>query len=257
MLKKRKIIWITLFMALLLLPQLTKAAPPIERQCCRISPGDAKSFPATTAPPLITLAGPPVNVIIDGSFENGSPNSDWNEASTNFGSPLCTIASCGTGTGTGPNTGDWWAWFGGISAYEEGSLSQTVTIPSSSTAILTFQFENIVCADPSDFLEVRVDGNQEWIVYASNPLCGVLGYSPVSIDLTEYTDGAPHLIEFHSITGQNGNTTNFFVDDVELIVTSVAAIPTINEWGILILSLFLVVAGIIVMRRFSSSVRHA
>lgn len=50
----------------------------------------------------------------DSGFEAGTPNPYWTEASINFGSPLCTVATCGSGGGTGPHTGSWWAWFGGI-----------------------------------------------------------------------------------------------------------------------------------------------
>ena len=229
---------------------MVSAAPDAARQCRQILPGEPNSFPATNPPPpVINAPGIPENVIVDGSFENGSPNPDWNESSTNFGTPLCTVSGCGTGTGTGPRTGAWWAWFGGIDALEEGVMSQTVTIASRATAVLNFQLEIPVCGDPSDFLEVRVDGHQEWVVYASSPLCGALGYAPVSVDLDEYADGGQHLIEFHSITGNNG-TTNFFVEDVELIVTSSGSIPTVNEWGIMILSFVVVIAGILAMRKY-------
>ena len=54
-------------------------------------------------------------LIQDGSFEAGSPNPFWTESSTNFLTPLCTLADCGDGLGTaGPRTGLVWAWFGGV-----------------------------------------------------------------------------------------------------------------------------------------------
>ncbi|QLQ07277.1 MAG: hypothetical protein HZY76_15420 [Anaerolineae bacterium] len=76
------------------------------------------------------LHAPNANVVADGGFEAGTPNPFWTEYSLNFGTVLCDAASCGTGAGTSyPRTGDWWAWFGGIAAYEAGSVSQSVTIP--------------------------------------------------------------------------------------------------------------------------------
>lgn len=153
--------------------------------------------------------------VVDGSFEGGTPNASWAEASTNFGSPLCTVAGCGTGTGTGPRTGSWWTWFGGISAYEEGSMSQSVTIAPGSD--LTFWLEAILCDSAADYLEVTVDGNQVYQVDGGSALCGSLGYTLQTVDLAPYDDGGVHVLEFHSeIFASNGGGTNFFVDDVSI-----------------------------------------
>jgi hypothetical protein len=157
-------------------------------------------------------------VVADGSFEAGTPNPSWNEASTNFGTPLCTVAGCTTGTGTGPRTGSWWAWFGGIGAYEEGSVDQDVTIESG-TATLSFYLEQIVCDSAADYLEVLIDGNQVFVSDGSSALCGVLGYSLQSVDISAYADGGTHNLEFHSeIFATNGGGSNFFVDDVTIDV---------------------------------------
>ncbi|MCB0203758.1 MAG: proprotein convertase P-domain-containing protein, partial [Anaerolineae bacterium] len=154
-------------------------------------------------------------VVQDGSFEAGTPNPFWNESSTNFGTPLCTIASCGTGTGTGPLTGDWWAWFGGIAAYEAGNVSQSVTIPSG-TATLSFWVEQAVCSgDSSDYLDALVDGTSVWSTNGAAVECGVLGYRQVTVDVSAWADGGAHLLEFNSeVFGTD--TTNFFLDDVSL-----------------------------------------
>ena len=54
----------------------------------------------------------------------------WGQSSTNFGTPLCTVADCGDGGGTaGPRTGTVWAWSGGTNADEQATLTQSVTIP--------------------------------------------------------------------------------------------------------------------------------
>jgi subtilisin family serine protease len=162
---------------------------------------------------LVPLAD---NLIQDGSFEAGTPNPFWDEGSTNFGTPLCTIASCGTGTGTGPRTGDWWTWFGGISAVEAGFVSQDVTIPFGE-ATLTFWLEQIVCTSPADYLEVLIDGIQVFETTGDSPLCGVFGYSEVVVDVSTFADGNSHTIEFYSLLSGAG-VTNFFVDDVVLDV---------------------------------------
>ena len=55
--------------------------------------------------------------LLDGGFEGGIPNPDWTEASIQFGTPLCTVAGCGPGGGSGPANGTVWSWFGGFPAW--------------------------------------------------------------------------------------------------------------------------------------------
>ena len=167
------------------------------------------------------------NLITDPGFEAGTPNASWFEASTNFGTPLCTLASCGSGTGTGPNTGNWWAWFGGIGAYEAGEINQTLVIPAG-TAILSFWLEIPVSSGNGlDYLEVQIDGNTIATFYENTS--GYYPYALVTLDVSAYADGNPHNVKFYSeIFGPT--TSNFFIDDVELI-----AIPStvpIQPWSI-------------------------
>ncbi|MEZ4767464.1 MAG: proprotein convertase P-domain-containing protein [Caldilineales bacterium] len=198
---------------------------------------------ATTAPPAAPPSGPssptklqapaPVErsakeltalleaamaeVVQDGSFEAGTPNPFWNEFSTNFGTPLCDALSCGTGGGTaGPLTGAWWAWFGGIAAYENGNVSQSVTIPSGGTATLSFWVWNGTCSgDSADYLAALIDGTELWRTTGAAPECGALGYREVTVDVSAYADDGAHLLEFSSeVFGTT--TTNFSLDDVSL-----------------------------------------
>ncbi|MDA8016373.1 MAG: hypothetical protein MPN21_02895 [Thermoanaerobaculia bacterium] len=195
----------------------------------------------------------PIDTIDDGSFEDGSPNSFWTEASSNFGTPLCDAISCGgTGGGTGPNTGLFWAWFGGIAAAETGSVSQDIQMTDGGTATLDF-FLEIPAASGNgvDFLELRVDGNVEWSVLEN--AAGFATYAPVSVDLSAYADGAVHTLEFTStITGAPA-LSNFFLDDVSLSVTppsttTAADIPTLDQIGLGALLLLIAFAGVAVMR---------
>jgi hypothetical protein len=159
---------------------------------------------------------PAADVILDGSFEAGSPNPFWDEGSTNFGSPLCTIAFCGTGLGTGPHSGDWWAWFGGISAAETGFVRQQVTLDPG-VAELRFWLEIPAASGTGqDFLSVSIDGTEVFSVTdadaASFPV-----YTEVVVDVSEFADGGTHLLSFDSSVF-GGGTTNFFLDDVLLDV---------------------------------------
>lgn len=204
-----------------------------------------------------SLANAGGNVVADPGFEAGTPNPSWAEASTNFGTPLCDLAGCGTGTGTGPRTGDWWTWFGGISAFEEGSVTQDVVIEPG--ASLSFWVEAIVCASPSDYVEVTIDGTQVWQLNGGSPLCGSLGYTEQTVSLAGFDDGGSHTLEFHSVCTGAGNT-NFFIDDVEILAVGGCTdiqdtpaqepgIPTLDRAGIALLMLLIAGAAVIALRR--------
>ncbi|MCB9849323.1 MAG: proprotein convertase P-domain-containing protein [Phycisphaerales bacterium] len=156
------------------------------------------------------------NPVQDPSFEAGPFGGIWDESSTNFGTPICDEAGCGLGTGTGPHTGAFWTWFGGIGTFEEGSVAQDVTIPSGG-ATLSFFLEQIVCDSAADFVEVLIDGNQVFLSDGGAAICGQLGYTEQIVDISAFADGGTHNLEFHSeIFAQNGSGTNFFVDDITI-----------------------------------------
>ncbi|MER2598813.1 MAG: hypothetical protein ABTQ73_04790 [Caldilineales bacterium] len=168
------------------------------------------------------LAAPSADLVQDGSFEAGTPNPFWNESSTNFGTPLCD-SNCGSGGGTGPLIGDWWAWFGGITLYEAGNVSQSVVIPTGGSATLSFWIEQTTCSgNPADYLDVLIDGTTLWSTTGDAPECGVLGYRQVTVDVSAFADDGAHLLEFNSET-QGGSITNFFVDEVMLNSDAVPA----------------------------------
>lgn len=219
--------------------------------------GDDFDLPSNNSATLdISISGG--EAINDGGFETGTPNAAWSEASVNFGTPICDLANCGTGTGTGPNNGDYWVWFGGVSGYEEGSVSQTVVIDPG--ASIDFWVEAIICDSAADYVELTVDGNQVWSLDGGSPLCGVLGYSMQTVSLVGYDDGASHLLEFHSENfAQNGGGSNFFIDDVSMLSACdtyqppqpTEAIPTIGRLGLFLMIGLLAVVGILIVRRVS------
>jgi PKD repeat protein len=157
--------------------------------------------------------------INDGSFENGPGGGAWTETSTNFNTPICDPGNCGTGGGTGPRTGSYWAWFGGVAQFEESSVSQTFTIPVNNGGMLYFWLEQIECDSSADFLKVVVDADTLYTTDGGSNLCGQLGYSLINVNLTAYADGNPHTLKFFSrVYGLNGGITSFFVDDISVNV---------------------------------------
>src|SRR6188768_2996250 len=78
-----------------------------------------KPFPIQrTRPAPAPAAGDKLtNFVVDPSLEASynNPSGAWAQSSTNFGSPLCTVADCGNGNSTaGPRSGSVWGWFGGV-----------------------------------------------------------------------------------------------------------------------------------------------
>jgi len=200
---------------------------PGVRQAKAASGTPQRLSPTGVPAPAAPHATPLVDVIADGSFEAGTPNPYWTEYSFNFGTPLCEPSGCGTGGGTGPRTGDWWAWFGGVSAYEEGYVYQNVTL-TPGNALLSFWLETAACDGADDYMEVLIDGSQVFYVDGANPACGVVGYALQTVDLSAYADGNVHEIRFHSENfATNGGISNFFVDDVALNIT--ADVPWLSE----------------------------
>ncbi len=170
------------------------------------------------------------NLIQDPSFESSLANGfPWEQLSTNFGTPLCTTANCGTGNGhAGPRSGAVWAWLGGVPVSEIGFVRQTVTFPKGCGA--TLQFYLWISAEPgsdtSDILSVSIDGLPKFQVNATQA-SSYSSYKLVSIDLSAYADGNSHVITFYSST--DGQIVNFNVDDVSLVVGNCACgnnVPT-------------------------------
>ena len=163
----------------------------------------------------------PGNIIVDGVFEATNPatldNPNWTESSTQFGSPLCSVAACGSGSGTaGPRGGTFWSWFGGTSLLETASLSQAVTFPTGATVTLNFYlWIGSVSAPLTDTLVVQVDGVTQTTF--TEPSIAEADYSLRTINLSAFADGISHTVKFlytHAI----GATGNFSVDDVSLDV---------------------------------------
>jgi hypothetical protein len=237
----------------LLVCSLAEAAPTERTPVANPAP-DPNPAPAVPSP----HASVPVDVVVDGSFEAGTPNPNWTEASTNFGTPICDAASCGETMENLAHTGSWWAWFGGIAdIYEAGSLEQNLQIPVGS-ATLSFYLEMETCGEPADYLDVLIDGNVVFHVDATSASCGATSYSQQSVDVGAYADGGTHTLTFYSETNQSaamgtpsrenmGLYSTIFVDDVSLVVTT--AVPTLNQAGLAMLAVLLGGLGLWRLRR--------
>lgn len=162
------------------------------------------------------------DVIEDGSFEAGTPNPFWNEASTNFGTPLCDEGGCGTGGGTaGPLTGDWWAWFGGATTDETAIVNQDVVIGPGSTLSFYLWAPTPTAGTADGTFDVYIDSTSIFQI-AQGAAPYDTGYQLVTLDLSAFGDDASHNVRFEGI--QNGpDVVTFNVDDVALTSCGTAA----------------------------------
>jgi hypothetical protein len=179
--------------------------------------------PTRTPTPTRTLTPSPTATVCtsfplrDGGFEAGIPNPYWDEHSTNFGTPLCTINLCGSGGGTaGPHSGSVWSWFGGTSLYEEAYAAQMVLFPNGGRATLSFWlWIGTANAPAQDYLDLKVDGIRQLHIDGSQqPQYAT--YTRVQVNLSQFTNGANHYLKFYSETGLAGRPTNINLDDAQL-----------------------------------------
>ncbi|NOT32146.1 MAG: hypothetical protein HOP15_16990 [Planctomycetes bacterium] len=162
------------------------------------------------------------NLIADGGFEDGVPNPSWVETSTNFGTPICDPGACGFGGGTGPRTGNFWAWFGGIPAFEVGTVSQSLVIPVGATTLDFYLEIPVSSGNGVDFLRVKIDATT---VFSVGTPAGAIGYDLVSIPLGAFADGGVHTVLFESTQTGSPGVTNYFVDDVSINATTFVCPP--------------------------------
>jgi len=156
------------------------------------------------------------NLIADGGFEDGTPSMAWTETSLNFMTPICDT-DCTMDPGADPFVGNWYAWFGGIDTDPEiASVSQLVTIDGQ-TVFLAFRFQiNAAAGTGNDFFEVTVDDETVWLATDAE-IADYGGYTPISVDISDFADGNAHTITFTGDVLGEGELTNFFLDEVSLV----------------------------------------
>jgi hypothetical protein len=205
---------------------MQSSVDPATRKLPTQKPATTQRIPLQLVP-LPNLPTACTNVLLDSGFETGGiPNTFWNpETSTNFGTPLCDVPSCGSGGGASPPLeGAFWAWFGGIPAPETATLGQTVTIAASSSASLHFWMRIGTVSSPfTDVLNVRVDG----VIQQSfpEPTVAESAYTPRTINMTPFANGLSHTILFEYI-GPTSGTGSYVIDDVSVgVCTPPTAAP--------------------------------
>ena len=159
-------------------------------------------------------------VVVDGGFETtpaGGNNPSWTEADSNFGSPLCNLTACGGAPG--PYAGTWWAWFGGVSAVQTASLSQSVTIPAGAASLSFQEYAKTVNTPFNATLVVKMDAVV--LTTFTEPAVAEPAYALKTFDVSAFAGGT-HTLSFE-YTNPAANTSNFYVDNVS--ITSTPPVP--------------------------------
>jgi Zn-dependent metalloprotease len=155
------------------------------------------------------------NLVLDPSFEAGSPNPYWDEFSAAFGTPLCN-PSCGA---AGALTGDWWVWFGGAgpNAAENGFVSQAITI---TPGLATLEFWMVMGAPGGGTGNFTVTVDSTVVFTANHTMTPTYGndYTLVSLDVSAFADGQAHVVTLAESDPATPGNFNVFVDDVSLTV---------------------------------------
>lgn len=172
------------------------------------------------------LSCSPVNLLLDGGFERatGAPPvcPDWTGASTQFGSPVCSIEACGSVDGAAPRDGRFWTLFGATvdPSSESAWMTQEFTLPVGVNAVLGYFLRvGAVSAPYTDLLEVRVDG--DLLAAHPEPTAAEADFNAYTLALDAYADGAAHTLAFEFEGPAGAGFAAFNLDDVTLVVRQV------------------------------------
>ena len=215
------------FVSVLILPLLlvvvtsaTMRAEPENDQLPRGTAVDPDDSSTTNNQPDVqrpTIINGSANLIKDGGFDAPDPNSDWEQYSSNFGTPICedNTKECNSFKGSLSSTK--WAWLGGH-ANESGSITQTLVISNDNFATLSFYLRIPVIngSGGNDYMRVSIDDNdifevKDTIVNKDK----YAAYTLVEVDVSPYADGQPHDIRFYAEV--HDGLDSFYVDDVSLV----------------------------------------
>ena len=155
-------------------------------------------------------------IVQDSSFEGGHPNNFWVEHSLRHSGVICD-GGCGAPSGVGPLSGTHFAWLGGSTVHEKGSVEQTVSIPSADGAELTFWLKTpAVAANFDDYFMVLMDSTQVFFINSTDSSTYKNEYKKVTVDISSFADGQQHILKFLGNQTGNPGVTSYLVDDVSI-----------------------------------------
>jgi uncharacterized repeat protein (TIGR02543 family)/uncharacterized repeat protein (TIGR01451 family) len=165
-------------------------------------------------PASATLTLPASNFMVqDGGFELGAAATPWTQTSSNFTTPLCSTTSCGGGGAV--HSGQWFAWFGGTTKAETGTLTQARTIATGPKKLEFFLWWASAPSATATF-KVFMDGTPILSLTGATSGPYNAGWTRVGIDVSSYADGNSHALKFEQTNAAGTGLTNIFLDDIAL-----------------------------------------
>jgi len=180
----------------------------------------------------VGTASAATNLVQDPSFEGAyGSTAIWQQFSATSDTPLCKttiVPDCAPIAGiSGPRTGTVWGWFGGLDWADSGPgsseiarLSQNVTIPNSCSAQLQFYFWiGEAGGDARDVFKVIIDDTTTVFSTDVTHQSSYPSYTPVTIDVSAFANGAAHKVEFFSsqIYHSDSLSVTFNLDDISIV----------------------------------------
>jgi len=97
------------------------------------------------------------------------------------------------------------------------------------------------------YLEVSVDGGENWNTFPDAITGSFPDFVEYSVSLNDYAGNSNVRFRFHLVTDGSGCEEGIYIDDI--FIMSQTPVPTLTEWGMIILALLLLAAGSITVIR--------
>ncbi|WP_341906467.1 T9SS type A sorting domain-containing protein [Fluviicola taffensis] len=165
-------------------------------------------------------------LLADTSLEASGPNnSPWSSTSTNFGTSFCDAAGCGTcGGPCVPNSGSWYAWFGGTTSAETGTIAQGFNATTAGSGTLTYFMKVPLKGAIGDTLSIIMDGTA---IDKINTVDSIGDYQQMTLNIGAVTVGSHNLtIQFQKQA--SAAVVNVLVDDVKLTIGGTVGVEEID-----------------------------
>ena len=179
--------------------------------------GNAEYSAAPQKSLKVKIAAEPGVLVEDGGFEDGFGSDAWAAHSTNFGTPVCIVGCTG---GHQPRTGYYWVWFDTAGPLIEHSFMEQRGVLPAGSRWLTFHIYWSSSIDPPEdpgaTFEVKLDGNTIFLLTPDNAGDYHDGYTPVSLDISAYADGAIHTLRFEMNGTVASSATDLHLDDISI-----------------------------------------
>lgn len=177
-----------------------------------------------------TFVNAQTQVLDDTDLElSGAGGTQWASTSSNFGSVICSTANCGScGGPCTPNSGSFYAWFGGAGVSEKGTLSQSFSVGTAGGATLSFFLKIPNAGATSDSISAELDGANIWFKLGDDTTGFENSYAEVSVSIPSIAAGS-HTLNFRgNETGTAGGTYNVLIDDITLSVFNNAGVSDLD-----------------------------